>query len=99
MRGLLGKVHAEVDTNAYSVAWRLVGEVVEVTISGCWISVFHAGQLVACHAEAQGRHRRLTDHGHFAGITGFGMPARQIEQARPLSSCPNFFGRWRNMSC
>ncbi|MBD9573663.1 hypothetical protein IB272_34610, partial [Ensifer sp. ENS08] len=50
------KVHAdcaiEVDTNAYSVPWRLIGEIVEVTISGGQVRVFHAGQLVASHAES-----------------------------------------------
>lgn len=85
IRELLRKVHAdcavEVDTNAYSVPWRLVGEIVEVTINGGQVRVFHAGQLVACHAEAHGRHRRLTDPAHFAGVTGFGMPATQVEQA------------------
>lgn len=80
IRELVRKVHSdcavEVDTNAYSVPWRLIGETVEVTISGAQLRIFHAGKLVAAHAEAQGRHRRLTDPAHFVGVTGFGGPAR-----------------------
>jgi transposase len=83
IRELIRKVHSdcvvEVDTNAYSVPWRLIGETVEVTVSGAQVRVFHAGQIVAEHAQAQGRHRRLTDPAHFVGVTGFGGPARRPE--------------------
>jgi hypothetical protein len=93
IRELLPKVHAdcavEVDTNAYSVPWRLIGETVEVTISGGQVRVFHAGQLVASHAEAHGRHRRLTDPAHSAGVTGFGTPPKQVEQGEaPVPKLP-----------
>ncbi len=107
IRELLRKVHAdcavEVDTNAYSVPWRLIGEIVEVTISGGQVRVFHAGQLVASHAEAHGRHRRLTDPTHFAGVSGFGMPVKQAagtdfpapklpDLLRPLSEYERLIG-------
>ena len=47
----------EVDTNAYSVPWRLIGERVQVTVADGWVRVFHAGREVAAHPEAAGRHR------------------------------------------
>ena len=40
----------EVDTNAYSVPWRLIGERVQVTVADGWVRVFHAGDEVAAHA-------------------------------------------------
>ena len=84
IRELIRKVHAdcaiEIDTNAYSVPWRSIGETVEVTISGAQVRVFHAGKVVAEHAEARGRHRRLTDPAHFVGVTGFGGPARRPDR-------------------
>jgi hypothetical protein len=43
------------------------------------VSVFHAGRLVAEHAEAAGRHRRLTDPAHFVGVAGANGPVRRAE--------------------
>lgn len=81
LRELVRKVHSdcavEVDTNAYSVPWRLVGESVQVTLSGTQVRIFHGGQLVAEHAEASGRHRRLIDPAHFVGVSGVGAPVRR----------------------
>lgn len=83
IRELVRKVHGdcavEIDTNAYSVPWRLVGETVQVTVSAGRVSVFHAGRLVAEHAEAAGRHRRLTDPAHFVGVAGANGPVRRAE--------------------
>lgn len=81
IRDLVRKVHSdcavEIDTNAYSVPWRLVGETVQVTVSGGHLRIFHAGQLVAEHAEVTGRHRRLTDPAHFVGVAAAGGPVRR----------------------
>ena len=81
IRELVRKVHSdcavEVDTNAYSVPWRLIGESVQVTVSAARVCVFYAGQLVAEHAEAAGRHRRLIDPAHFSGVSGVGGPVRR----------------------
>lgn len=81
IRELVRKVHSdcavEIDTNAYSVPWRLVGESVQVTVSGARVRIFHGGQLVAEHAEASGRHRRLTDPAHFVGVSGANGPVRR----------------------
>ena len=57
IRELVRKVQAdcavEVDTNAYSVPWRLIGESVQVSVSAGRVRIHHAGRLVAEHAEAR----------------------------------------------
>lgn len=87
----------EVDGNAYSVPWRLIGERVSVLVAGADLRVSHAGQEVARHAIRSGRHGRVVDLAHFAGLTGgprlglgpgpeahaFPAPAPQL--LRPLS--------------
>ena len=80
-RDLLRRVGAdcaiEVDGNAYSVPWRLIGERVRVTVGGDSVRVLHAGREVAVHAELKGRHGRVTDDSHLAGIAGAqGRPVR-----------------------
>lgn len=73
-RDLLRRVGAdcaiELDGNAYSVPWRLIGERVRVTVGGGSVRVFYGGQEVAVHAELAGRHGRSTDDGHLAGVAG-----------------------------
>ena len=55
MRELIRRVKSdatvEVDTNSYSVPWRLIGETVAVTVAGGRISVRHRGGEVASHGE------------------------------------------------
>ncbi|WP_446719473.1 IS21 family transposase [Inquilinus sp. OTU3971] len=72
----------EVDTNAYSVPWRLIGETVRVVVAGGRVSIQHGGGEVAAHPESAGRRQRLVEPAHFAGI----MPARP--GARPAASPP-----------
>jgi transposase len=73
-RDLLRRVGAdcavEVDGNAYSVPWRLIGERVRVTVDAGSVRVLHAGCEVAVHATLKGRHGRATDERHLAGIVG-----------------------------
>jgi len=51
IRELVRKVQAdcavEVDSNAYSVPWRLIGESVQVSVSAGRVRIRHAGRLVA----------------------------------------------------
>jgi transposase len=83
----------EVDGNAYSVPWRLIGERVRVMVGAGQVRVQHAGREVAVHAEMTGRHGRRMDPMHLAGIVGAPrLPARVAEAAathspllRPLS--------------
>ena len=71
----------EVDTNAYSVPWRLIGETVRVVVAGGRVSIQHAGAEVAAHPESAGRRQRLVETAHFAGIS----PARP---APPPAAAP-----------
>jgi hypothetical protein len=58
----------ELDTNAYSVPWRLIGETVQVVVAGGQVSIRHGGCEVGAHAESGGRHQRVIDPAHLAGI-------------------------------
>lgn len=59
----------ELDTNAYSVPWHLLGELVRVVVCGGRISIQHEGKEVAVHPESAGRRQRLIEPAHFAGIS------------------------------
>jgi len=59
----------EVDTNAYSVPWRLIGETVRAVVAGGRISIQHGGQEVAVHPECAGRRQRLIEPAHFSGMS------------------------------
>src|SRR5262249_975359 len=73
-RELVRKVQSdcatEVDGNAYSVPWRLIGESVRVTLTGEQLRVTHAGQEVAVHQRCAGRFERRIDPLHLAGVVG-----------------------------
>jgi hypothetical protein len=80
----------EVDTNAYSVPWRLIGERVRVEIAAGRVKIRHGAELVAEHPLRQGRHERVIDARHFAGVSGFGGMVRAAQEPdaallRPLS--------------
>ena len=108
-RELVRKVQAdcaiEVDGNAYSVPWRLIGETVRVTLAGGQLRVSHAGHEVAVHQRCAGRFERLVDPLHFEGVVGFrskaavaAAPAPEIadpELLRPLLEYERLAGgRW-----
>jgi len=67
-------VHAdsgvEVDTNHYSVPWRLIGETVTVRIVDDTLRVTRAGVEVAQHPVSAGRRQRVIDPAHLAGVVG-----------------------------
>ena len=78
MRELVRRVQAdcaiELDSNAYSVPWRLIGETVQVVVAGGRVSIRHGGQEVAAHAQTAGRRQRVIDPAHLAGITRLRPP-------------------------
>jgi hypothetical protein len=91
-RDLIRSVGADcaiaVDGNAYSVPWRLIGERVRVTVSNDVIRVHHGGREVAVHTELKGRHGRVVDDAHLAGLVGTkGRPAH-IVVPTPLADRP-----------
>jgi hypothetical protein len=94
-RELVRRVQAdcaiEVDGNAYSVPWRLIGESVRVLIAGECLRISHAGREVATHERRAGRFERVVDPAHFAGVVGFRSkatagPAMMTPEAVPVAS-------------
>lgn len=80
MRDLVRKVQPDcaidLDTNSYSVPWRLIGESVQVVVLAGRVVIRHAGQVVADHALNGGRRQRIVDRSHFVGIAGVEGPVR-----------------------
>jgi len=76
----------EIDTNAYSVPWRLIGEQVRVEVTADHVRVFHAAKEIARHPYSLGRRQRILDRQHLTGIVGAASrlsPERAL--LRPLS--------------
>ena len=106
VRELSRRVHTdaciELDTNRYSVPWKLIGETVTVVVAERQVRVLYAGQEVACHAQNAGRrmqhHRPQPPRGHrrhsfgrgeLAGATcpaAVAPPAVPAELLRPLDA-------------
>jgi hypothetical protein len=92
----------EVDTNAYSVPWRLIGEHVQVVIAEGRVRILHAGAEVAVHAEIVGRRQRVTEPAHFHGVAGLAHAAGAAADPptaallRPLAEYEQVVGEiWR----
>jgi transposase len=93
-RELIRRVQAdccvEVDGNAYSVPWRLIGERVRVTVAAGELRVAHGGCEVAVHGLSSGRRSRVVDPVHFAGVAGaFGQPLRSAPATAPGATPPS----------
>ena len=100
VRELVRRVHAdacvEVDTNRYSVPWRLIGETVTVVLAANELTILHAGREIARHGELAGRRRSAIDRRHLLGVVGAApkrcaaaqapeQPGRSPELLRPLA--------------
>tara|TARA_B100001105_G_scaffold179201_1_gene144568 strand:- start:8175 stop:9488 length:1314 start_codon:yes stop_codon:yes gene_type:complete len=74
VRELSRRVHTdaciELDTNRYSVPWRLIGESVTVMVAEQQVRVLHGGQEVACHAQSPLRRATVIERSHLQGIVG-----------------------------
>jgi transposase len=81
VRVVQGDCCVEVDANAYSVPWRLIGERVRVTVMGELLRIFHGNQEVALHSLSAGRRQRIVDRGHFAELVGAGRAVAQPADA------------------
>ena len=73
----------DIDTNHYSVPWRLIGTEVTVQVGGGQIRIHHAGTEVACHKARLGRRERAVDRAHLHGI----VPCRP-DAARDAAAVP-----------
>jgi Glycosyl transferase family 41 len=60
----------EIDSNAYSVPWRLIGDSVLVTVTDTAVRIRHAGREVAVHATLSGHRQRAIDPAQYAGVAG-----------------------------
>ena len=56
------------DTNHYSVPWRLIGAQVTVEVGDGQVRILHAGVEVACHDLRLGRRERAVDRAHLHGV-------------------------------
>lgn len=76
MRKVQADCAIDLDTNSYSVPWRLIGESVQVVVLGGRIIVRHAGEVVADHTLCWGRRKRIVERAHLAGVVGAAAPVR-----------------------
>ncbi len=74
VRELSRRVHTdaclELDTNRYSVPWKLIGETVTVVVAERQVRVLYAGQEVAFHAQNAGRRTTIIERSRLVGIVG-----------------------------
>lgn len=112
VRELSRRVHTdaciELDTNRYSVPWKLIGESVTVVVAERQVRVLYAGQEVACHAQNGGRRTSIIERSHLVGIVGAHLvgvswlarsngaaaspPAEPAELLRPLAEYETALG-------
>jgi len=82
VRELARRVHSdaciELDTNRYSVPWRLIGENVTVLVAEREVRVLYAGQIVARHAQSLARRTSHIDRRHLVGIVGAAGQHRSV---------------------
>jgi transposase len=96
LRECIRRVHSdaciELETNRYSVPWRLIGETVSVLIDD-HVRILHAGQEVAAHPRLAGQRRASIQRQHLLGVVGteprprpvvMEVPAAAPELLRPL---------------
>jgi hypothetical protein len=76
----------DVDTNHYSVPWRLIGAGVSVVVCGGEVRILHAGVEVARHAQRLGRRERAVMAPHLRGIAIGAAPADGAGAGPPRSA-------------
>ena len=74
----------EIDTNSYSVPWRLIGERVAVTIAAGEVHIRHGAREVAVHKQSDARRVRIIDAGHFDGVAGRDGAVCKAQMATPV---------------
>jgi len=75
----------EIDTNSYSVPWRLIGERVAVTVAAGEIRIRHGVREVAVHKQVDGRRQRVIDRAHLDGVAGGAGVVCRLEIAERFS--------------
>ena len=77
----------EIDTNSYSVPWRLIGERVAVVVSAGEVRIRHGAREVAVHRQSEGRRQRVVDRAHLDGVAGRDGAVHRREIAEPPLPC------------
>lgn len=67
-RRVTGDCRVDLDTNRYSVPYRLVGRTVDVEVNQEGVVIRFRGEVVARHERLQGRHRDIQDPSHLEGL-------------------------------
>ena len=80
----------EIDTNSYSVPWRLISERVAETAPAGEMRIRHGLREVAVHKQADGRRLRIVDSAQLDGVAGRDGAVCRPEIAAPpvMASCP-----------
>jgi hypothetical protein len=73
----------EIDTNSYSVPWRLIGERVAVTVAAGEVRIRYGAREVAVHKQSDGRRLRIIDATHLDGVAGRDGAVCQADMATP----------------
>ena len=105
VREMVRRVQADgsvdLDTNHYSVPWRLIGARVRVEVTAGVVRIFPAGTEVARHDERRGRRERVLDPAHLVGVitndrgspvTPVAASAEAGELLRPLAEYEQIAG-------
>jgi hypothetical protein len=88
----------EVETNSYSVPWRLIGERVRVTIAAGVVRIANAGKLVATHEERTGRRERAIDPAGNTRTVPGGWRMARFGRTGCCSTCRTCSLRWVSIS-
>jgi transposase len=92
VRELVRRVHTdaciELDTNRYSVPWKLVGETVTVVVAEREVRVLYAGNEVARHAQSSLRRSSVIERAHLVGIVGNQLVGMTLLTPRPPAPPP-----------
>ena len=90
VRTVQGDCSVEIDTNSYSVPWRLIGEAVRVLVTAEIVRINHAGREVAVHSLRTGKRERAREAAHFDRVSGFGarVPPATDGMALPIMPPP-----------
>jgi hypothetical protein len=78
----------EIDTNSYSVPWRLIGERVAVTVAAGEVRIRHGVREVAVHKQSEGRRLRIVDCAHLDGVAGRDVCQAEIAAPTVPASSP-----------
>lgn len=81
----------EVDTNCYSVPWRLIGNQVTVQVVDSHVTIIFGHDEVARHPQSHGHRQRIIERGHLEGIVGAATP-HVLSNPVPGMPLPGFEG-------